>query len=121
MLVSNSRLRAGFLGDVDDGEAEIVDRALRRATCQSGSDRSRPSTLFRREFIHVICDPVKFLRTNNKIDMGQILQQRLAARLGHAANKTKNHMRPLFSHATEHSHFAERLLIGHVAHTAGVQ
>ena len=64
---------------------------------------------------------MKLLRANHKIDMRQIFQQFRAARLSHAAEETENHVRPFFRHATEHSHFPQRLLVGHIAHAAGVQ
>src|SRR2546430_11643669 len=43
------------------------------------------------------------------------------SRLRHAPKKTKNHVRPLVCHLAEHSHFPERLLVGHIANTARVQ
>ena len=64
---------------------------------------------------------MKFLRPDNKVDMRQIFEQRIATRLGHAAEKTKNNMRPLFGDLAKHSHFAKRFLIGHVAHAASVE
>ena len=64
---------------------------------------------------------MKLLRANNEIDMRQILEERSAAHLCHAAKKTKNNVWPLVGDAAEHSHFAERLLIGHVANAAGIQ
>ena len=64
---------------------------------------------------------MEFLSTDDKIDVWQILEQRRAARLGHASEKTENDVRPFFGDATEHSHFADRLLVGHVTHAAGVE
>src|SRR5438132_13317887 len=64
---------------------------------------------------------MKLLRANNEVDMWQILEERSAARLCHAAKKTKNNVWPLVGDASEHSHFAERILVGHVANAAGVQ
>src|SRR5437879_12113574 len=64
---------------------------------------------------------MKLLRANNEVDMWQILEERSAAHLCHAAKKTKNNVWPLVGDAAEHSHFAERLLIGHVANAAGIQ
>jgi hypothetical protein len=63
---------------------------------------------------------MEFLGPDNKIDMGQILEQRFAARLSHAAKETEHNMWSLFRHATEHSHFAKRLLVRHVAHTTRI-
>jgi endonuclease/exonuclease/phosphatase family metal-dependent hydrolase len=64
---------------------------------------------------------MKFLRANHQIDMRQIFQQRLAPRLSHTAEETEKHVRALFRQSAEHSHFAKRFLVGHVAHTARVQ
>src|SRR5213080_4134577 len=64
---------------------------------------------------------MKFLRANHKIDMRQTFQERFAASLSHTTEEPKHYMRPLFRHLPQHTHFTERLLISHVAHTAGVQ
>ena len=63
---------------------------------------------------------MKLLRANDKIDVRQIPKERSAARLRHAAKKTENNVRPILGHPTEHSHFSERLLVGHIANAAGV-
>ena len=64
---------------------------------------------------------MKFLRADDEIDVRHQLKQFRAARLRHAAKKTEDYVRPALRHATEHSHFAQRLLLRHVAHTAGVE
>ena len=64
---------------------------------------------------------MKFLRADDQIDVRQILEERFAAGLRHAAEKTEDDMRPFFRDSPEHSHFAERLLVRHVAHAAGVE
>ena len=64
---------------------------------------------------------MKLLCANDKIDMRQILQQRHAARLGHAAEEPEDHVRPFFRQPPEHSHLAKRFLVSHVAHAACVQ
>src|SRR6267142_7215565 len=64
---------------------------------------------------------MKFLGANHKIEMWDFFQQLRPPRLRHAAEKPKNGFRPAFRLATEHSHFAERLLLGHVAHAAGIE
>src|SRR5260370_16709121 len=53
--------------------------------------------------------------------MWQIFQQRSSARLCHAAEKTKNSVRPLVGNAAEHPHFSKRFLVSHIADAAGVQ
>ena len=58
-----------------------------------------------RQFLDVIGDAMKFLRANDKVDMRQIFQKRLAPRLRHASKKTENNFRPFFRHVSEHPHF----------------
>jgi hypothetical protein len=53
--------------------------------------------------------------------MRQIFQQRLAPRLSHTAEETEKHVRSLFRQSAEHSHFAKRFLVSHVAHAACIQ
>ena len=64
---------------------------------------------------------MEFLGPDYKIDVRQIFEQRGTARLRHAAEETENNVRSLFRNAAQHSHFAERLLVGHVAHAARIQ
>ena len=64
---------------------------------------------------------MQFLCPDDKIDVRQIPEKRFAARLCHAAKETEHDVRSFFCNAAEHSHFAQRLLIGHVAHAARVQ
>ncbi len=45
----------------------------------------------------------------------------IASRLRHAAEKTENGFRASLRDLPQHSHFPERLLLGHVADAAGVQ
>ena len=92
--------------DVDDREARIVHSAC-----------SFPFQCV----VYIIRDAMKLLRPNDKIDMWQIFQQRSSARLCHAAEKTKNSVRPLVGNAAEHPHFSKRFLVSHIADAAGVQ
>ena len=64
---------------------------------------------------------MKFLCADDEVDMRQILQQRLATGLRHAAKETEHNVRPLFCDVPQHSHLAERLLVGHVTHAASIQ
>src|SRR6266513_3895802 len=64
---------------------------------------------------------MKFLGANHKIEVRDLFQQLLPPRLRHAAEKPKNGFRPPLPHAAEHSHLAKRLLLGHVAHAAGIE
>ena len=121
LLVANGRLRTGFLLDINDRKSQIIHRAMRRAKRQSGSDRSRLTILFLDQLVDVIGHAVKLLCANDKIDVRQIFEQRRAARLGHAAEKPENHVRPFFRQPPEHAHLAKRFLVSHVAHAACVQ
>jgi hypothetical protein len=106
LLLPNRFLRIALFVDIDNRKTRIV----------------HPSVLFTFERVfNVIGHSMKFLRAHYKIDMGQILEQIRAARLGHASEKPEHDMRPIFRHPAKHSHFAERLLIGHVAHAARIQ
>src|SRR2546430_3191122 len=71
--------------------------------------------------IHVVRHAMELLCSDDKIDMRQVLEQRLAARLGHAAKKPEHDFRALSSQVSKHSHFPKRFLVGHVAHAASVQ
>src|SRR5581483_6464540 len=73
------------------------------------------------QFLHVIGYAMEFLRAGNEIHVRQIFEQGFAAGLGHATEKPEHHMRPFPGHAAEHSHFAQRFLIRHVAYAARVQ
>jgi endonuclease/exonuclease/phosphatase family metal-dependent hydrolase len=64
---------------------------------------------------------MKFLRADDEIDVRHQLKQFRAARLRHAAKKPKTTSGRCFRHATQHSHFAQCLLLRHVTHTAGVE
>ena len=118
LLFPNCFLGPWLLADVDDGILRIVHPAL--AVARVG-DPAYNCAFSRRDFVDVIGDTVKFLCANDKVEVGQILEQRSALGLRHAAQKAKDDVRPLLCHATHHAHFAERLLVGHIAHAAGIE
>ena len=64
---------------------------------------------------------MEFLRADDQVHMREMVEQGGAARLRHASEKSKNDFRPALRHVAEHAHFPERLLLGHVAHAAGVE
>ena len=105
-LMADRGLRSCFFFDVDDRKSRVVHRAI-------------PFSL--QGISHVIGNAVKFLRADDKIDMRQVFQQRASTRLRHATKETKNDVRSLARYATEHSHFTERLLVGHIPDTTRVQ
>ena len=83
------------------------------------SRNGRP--LLRYCFFDVIGHPVKFLGADHQINMGNAVEERRSAGLGHAAQEPENHVRTLPGHPSKHPHFAKRFLVCHVAHAAGVQ
>src|SRR5260370_14567800 len=95
-LLANCLLRAGLLGDINDRESRIVHRAIRQRDWQL-----RPGILSHDDFFDIIGHAMEFLRSDHKIDMRQILQQRLAARLRHAAEETEDNVWPLFRNAPQ--------------------
>jgi hypothetical protein len=102
----------------------VVDRLLRSGLGLDINDRL-PGVVHRRraplgeQFVHVIGDPVEFLRPGHQIH-GPPLGQRRAPALGHAAEETEHHT-PLPVVMGHEAHLAERLLLGHVAHAARVE
>ena len=64
---------------------------------------------------------MKFLRSDDKIDVRQPFQQFATACLGHATEESEDNMRPFFGESPQHSHFPQRLLVSHIAHAARVQ
>jgi len=62
-----------------------------------------------------------FLRADDKIEVGHFFQELFAPALGHAAHHAEDEIRfrlPVFA---ELAHVAEGLLLGLVAHRAGIQ
>ena len=64
---------------------------------------------------------VKFLRANDQVDIRQFIKNRSSPALGHTAQKTDDLMLAMFFASFQRLHFADRLLLGHVAHRAGVE
>ena len=107
-MVADGFLRAGFLVGVDDGETQVVHgRLVGHFAAEDGVD--------------VVGHPVEFLRADHQIEVGDFREQGGAAALGHAAEEPVDGMRPLFLLTAEQAHLAERFLLGHVAHAAGVE
>jgi hypothetical protein len=64
---------------------------------------------------------VEFLRPHHQVDMGDVAHQLRPPALRHATEEAENEPRLVLAQIAEHPHFADRLLLGHVAHAAGVQ
>src|SRR6266516_2608261 len=102
LLLANCRLRAALFGDIDDRETQIVHWEGRTAGAsvpiRAGA---RPSIFLRDKFFHIVSDAMESLSPDDEVDMRQILQQRLATGLRHAAKETEYNVRPLFCDAAE--------------------
>src|SRR6202521_3505333 len=73
------------------------------------------------KLFHGVGYTMKFLGPDDEIHMRHSRKKRVALRLGHAAEKTEDDLGPALRDLPQHSHFAERLLIRHVANAACVQ
>ena len=102
-------LRATLLLRVDDREAGVVHGAT------GLTHLVHRGALPCAQFLDIIRDAMKFLRADDEIDVRHQLKQFRAARLRHAAKKTEDYVRSALRHATKHSHFAQCLLLRHVA------
>ena len=114
-LFTNRRLRSGFFLDVHDGITWIVHAAV------AGVTDPGYSTFVQNQIIYIVGDAMKFLRADDKIEMRNFLQQLRATRLCHAAKKSKDSFWAVLTDSAEHPHFAQRLLLRHVAHATGVK
>ena len=74
-----------------------------------------------RKIVDVAADLVEFLRAEDEVDAGQFLEDRRAAALRHAAEKADDLVLPPVLAAFQRPHLADGLLLGHVAHGAGVE
>ncbi len=104
-MIANGVLRAGLLGHVDDPlrpDARIFPPPAE-------------------EVVDVAAGFVEFLRADDQVDVGQFVEDRRAPALGHAAEKTDHLVLALVFPAAERFHLADRLLLGHIAHRAGVE
>ena len=108
-MLADGLLRAGLLLHIDDGKADIVHQLL-----------AQPQ-LAAVERIDVLGHAMKLLRAHDEIDVPHIAGQLIAAALRHAAEKAEDHLGPVLAQPPEHAHFAERLLLRHIAHGARVQ
>ncbi len=75
-----------------------------------------------KDFVEVIGGAMKFLRADDQIHVGQCLDEFLAAALRHAAHVAENLAGPVFLRgADEVLHLVDGLLLGEIAHAAGVE
>jgi hypothetical protein len=64
---------------------------------------------------------VEFLRADDQIHVGQLVEERGTAVLRHAAKDTENEVGILLFSVRNEASLADRLLLGGVAHGAGVE
>lgn len=103
-VVANGVLRAGFFRNVDDGLAD------RHAGVARGA-----------EVVEVIGDLVKLLRADDEVDIGELVEERGAAVLRHAAEDAEDKVGLLLFAGLEVAGFADGFLLGGVADGAGVE
>ena len=103
-VIADGVLRTGFLGDVDDGVADGCAGLLRGA-----------------QVVEVIGHLVKFLRADNQVDVGQLVEERRAAVLRHAAEDAEDETRVALPLRRDVSGLADGLLLGGIADAAGVE
>src|SRR5439155_20011679 len=84
LLLANCLLRAGFLRNINNREARVIHSAVAGI-----DDFGDAVALPRDQFVHVIRVAMEFLSPDDEVDMRQILQQRLATGLPHAAKETE--------------------------------
>ena len=106
LLVADRRLRTLLLVHIDNREPLVVDPRL-EATAQ--------------QVIDVFGDAVELLGSDHQIHMRRRFDERVPARLGHAAEIAENEVRARLPELAEHPHFSDRLLFGHVADAARVE
>ncbi len=72
--------------------------------------------------MQVVRRSMEFLRAEHQVYVGQPVNQFASAALRHATQESEQLSRPLLARlAGQRGHFSERLLLGHVAHRAGVE
>ena len=107
-MVADGFLRAGLLAGVRNGKPRVVHR---------GGVRHLPV----QERVHVVGDAVELLRSRHQVEMGQFGEKRGTAALRHATEKPEDGVRAALLQAAQGAHFADGLLLGHVADAARVQ
>ena len=96
----------------------IADRILRTRFRAGINNLSRPIPP---DLLHEVSRAVKFLRPDNQIDPGKLVEELGAPALGHASEETEHDVGLavlVFAHV---AHLAERLLFGHVPDAARVE
>ena len=76
----------------------------------------------RKNFVEIIGRAMKFLRADDQIDVGQLVNQLLSAALRHATHETEDDIGPMAADlGGDILHFADGFLLRHVAHAARVE
>ena len=103
-MVADGVLRAGLLGDVDNRVAHW--HAGRAGGAQ---------------VVEIAGHLVKLLGADDEVDVGQLVEQRRAAVLRHAAKDAEDELRLAFLARGHVARLADGLLLGQVADAAGVE
>ncbi len=107
-VVANGRLAAGFLADIDDRlELVVVRLRLRLAA--------------RKDLVEILRHPVKPLGANHQVNRRLAPRQLGAPALGHASHVPQHQVRFLPFQRGQHSHLAQRLLLGQIADATGIE
>jgi hypothetical protein len=105
-MIADGLLRSALLLRIHYGKSRIVHRSL-------------PAP--REHLIHIVRHAMKLLRPHHQVHMADIPHQLRPSALRHAPQETEHHPRALLPQPAHHSHFANRLLLRHVPHGAGIQ
>ncbi len=127
---AESAVHVAALHDRDEGgnlfrrEQMIPDRVLRTGLLRDIDNPARrllPVQPLLEKRVDMPAHLVEFLRADDQIDVGQLVEDRGAPALRHAAEKTDHLMLAMLLAPAEGPHLADRLLLGHVADGAGVE
>ena len=105
-VIADRLLRLGFLTDIDNRKPVVIHPGFALPSANP---------------VHVISDTMEFLGAYHEIDMRNIPHQFRSPALRHAAEEAEHDSPACSGGVAKHSHFANRLLLSHVAHAARIQ
>src|SRR5438067_5787896 len=95
ILVANRVLRSILLLDIDGRRPQVIH------WIRFGSQTCGAIAFLRRQTVHVIRHSVELLGSHDQIQMWDLFEQRLTTGLRHAAEETKNYVRPILRDPAE--------------------